>query len=192
LIASELHRDVYQAFAAADARTLRSLCKAAFYKSLEHKIAQLPEDRRMEFEIIRTIRTKVLHRMMSELMPPREGEDKEMDSTTRALKEVVLDQAVVEIKSEQMLKVEDKAGHSSAEAKRAKKVRTEHIVLQRVYCSKRFGPWKVWGFREPASFDRWMAEGIKKKALRRERKKKADMMFKNRATIKQQNEAAAA
>ena len=175
-IAAELHHDVYRAFAAADPRTLRRLCKSSFYRALESRIAAAPEGRRARLDVSRprgAAAPRVVHRVMTSLMPPREkGADDELEGAERAVRDTVLDQAVVRIESEQVLTVA---------AESVRKAATEYLVLQRVYCSKRFGPWRVWGIKEPATFESWMADVKEKQAIKKERRRKADELFNKEA-----------
>jgi hypothetical protein len=179
-IAAELHHDVYAAFAAADPRTLRRICKSSFYRALESRIAAAPEGRRARFDVFRLRGApRVVHRVMSGLMPPREkGAEAELEGAERAVQDTVLDQAVVRVESEQVLAVE---GRGDDGPERISKTATEYLVLQRVYCSKRFGPWRVWGIKEPATFESWMADVKEKKAVKTERRKKADELFNKEA-----------
>jgi hypothetical protein len=177
-IAAELHHDVYRAFAAADPRTLRRLCKSSFYRALESRIAAAPEGRRARLDVSRprgAAAPRVVHRVMTSLMPPREkGAEDEVEGPARAVQDTVLDQAVVRIESEQVLTV-------AGAAEGVRKAATEYLVLQRVYCSKRFGPWRVWGIKEPATFESWMAGVKEKQAIKTERRRKADELFNKEA-----------
>jgi hypothetical protein len=187
-IAAELHHDVYAAFAASDPRALRRLCKSAFYRALEGRLssAAAPADgRRTRLEVRRgAAPPRVVHRVTASLMPPRERDaEDELEGAARAVRDAVLDQAVVGIESEQVLTTTtvSSSGSEPAVTTTTRKAATEYLVLQRVYCSKRFGPWRVWGFREPATFESWVAGVREKQAVKRERRRRADELFNREA-----------
>jgi protein MBA1 len=147
--ATSLYRQVLEAFAAGDEKTLQRLCVGQFSSKLVSAIEKRSPQEVTKFELLK--QTNTLHYL--KLMTYRVTE-------ISSLEEPLVEQAIVALSSRQKVWKEDKKGGNIIPGSLKFKDMLEYVVLSRATNTETWqtGQWRVWGTTTATTLEDYEAD----------------------------------
>lgn len=136
--AKAMYREMLEAFAAGDARTLERLCLPAFARKLRAAVDRRGDKREeVRFELVRDTRTWSYPALASHIVHPVNPYDPSQ----------LTEQAVVAVSSEQQLTRHDRKSGRVVPGSMKLQDKVEYVVLVRQTSNETYEstPWRIWG-----------------------------------------------
>ncbi|ESZ90544.1 hypothetical protein SBOR_9067 [Sclerotinia borealis F-4128] len=128
-VAEALYREMYQNFAAGNAKSLQKICLDGLYESFSQRIASRPKGQRVSWNLDKLNRRPKIMSTRAVMLPGGDGN--------------VIRQAVVRISSRQSMILRDRNG-KKLPASNTKDV-VEYVVVQKIYRNWQDKEWQIWG-----------------------------------------------
>ncbi|KAG5973907.1 hypothetical protein E4U58_003973 [Claviceps cyperi] len=150
--AKAMYREVLEAYAAGDRKTLDRLCLGNFTKKLSAALERRKSSEGVRFELIKYNKRWVYPKLMSHMITPMNPHDKA----------ILTEQAVVAIASTQkMFRVDTKTKQMIPGTLKVQD-KLEYVVLQRQIDSRTWEmpPWRIWGTTLATTMEAYLKEKI--------------------------------